>query len=154
VLTVQRRLKIANVSPKLLDVFRDDGMSIEQVIGLALTDDQGLQERLWFNAAQPWLRDPHQLRAAITKEEIGIRNNPLVAFVTLEAYEAAGGFVRRDLFSDDDKSGHIADAALLQQLATDRLIEVAQTVSREGWKWMVTISAADTVEGGCDTERE
>ncbi|WP_250495337.1 ParB/RepB/Spo0J family partition protein [Caballeronia sp. GAWG1-1] len=138
VLTVQRRLKIANVSPKLLDVFRDDGMSIEQVVALALTDDHDLQERLWFDAAQAWLRDPHQLRAAITKEEIEIRNNPLVAFVTLEAYEAAGGFVRRDLFSDDNNSGHIADAALLLQLATDRLIEVAQTISAEGWKWVET----------------
>jgi ParB family transcriptional regulator, chromosome partitioning protein len=46
VLTVQRRLKIANVSPRLLDVFRDDGMSIEQVIALALSDDHELQERL------------------------------------------------------------------------------------------------------------
>ena len=113
VLTVQRRLKIANVSPKLLEVFRDDGMSIEQVIALALTDDHDLQERLWFDAAQAWLRDPNQLRAAITKEEVEIRNNPLVAFVTLEAYEAAGDYVRRDLFSDDDNGGHIADTALL-----------------------------------------
>ncbi|MDR5785241.1 ParB/RepB/Spo0J family partition protein [Caballeronia sp. LP003] len=138
VLTVQRRLKIANVSPKLLDVFRDDGMTIEQVVALALTDDHGLQESLWFDAAQSWLRDPHQIRAAITQEEIQIRNNPLVAFVTLDAYEAAGGFVRRDLFSDDENAGYISDAALLQQLATDRLVEVAQTISAEGWKWVET----------------
>ncbi|MDR5832552.1 ParB/RepB/Spo0J family partition protein [Caballeronia sp. LP006] len=138
VLIVQRRLKIANVSPRLLDVFRDDGMSIEQVIALALTDDLELQERLWFDAPQPWLREPHQLRAAITNEEVEVRNNPLVGFVTLAAYEAAGGFVRRDLFSDDENAGYIADAALLQQLATDRLIEVAQTISGEGWKWVET----------------
>ncbi|KNH09913.1 putative plasmid stabilization protein [Candidatus Burkholderia brachyanthoides] len=139
VLTVQRRLKIANVSPRLLDVFRDDDMSIEQVIALALTDDHDLQEQLWFDAPQSWLRDPYQLRAAITKEEIEVRNNPLVAFVTLDAYEVAGGFVRRDLFSDGDNAGHIGDAAaLLQQLATDRLIEVAQTIGTEGWKWVET----------------
>jgi ParB family chromosome partitioning protein len=138
VLTVQRRLKIANVSPRLLDVFRGDGMSIEQVIALALTDDHELQERLWFDAPQSWLRDPHQLRAAITKEEIEVRNNPLVGFVTLDAYEAAGGFVRRDLFSEDDNAGYIGDAALLQKLATDRLIEIAQTISAEGWKWVET----------------
>ncbi|BBQ03480.1 chromosome partitioning protein ParB (plasmid) [Burkholderia sp. SFA1] len=138
VLTVQRRLKIANVSPRLLDVFRDDGMSIEQVIALALTDDHDLQERLWFDAPQSWLRDPHQLRTAITKEEVEVRNNPLVAFVTLDAYEAAGGFVRRDLFSDEDNAGYIGNTDLLQQLATDRLIEIAQTISAEGWKWVET----------------
>jgi ParB family transcriptional regulator, chromosome partitioning protein len=138
VLTVQRRLKIANVSPKLLDVYRDDGMTTDQVIALALTDDHGLQERLWFDAAQSWLRDPHQLRSAITSEEIDVRNNPLVAFVTLDAYEAAGGFVRRDLFSDSDNAGYIADAGLLQRLATERLVAIAQTVSEEGWKWVET----------------
>ncbi len=113
-------------------------MSIEQVIALALTDDHELQDRLWFDAPQPWLREPHQLRAAITNEEVEVRNNPLVGFVTLAAYDAAGGFVRRDLFSDDENAGYIADAALLQQLATDRLIEVAQTISGEGWKWVET----------------
>ena len=138
VLTVQRRLKIANVSPKLLDVYRDDGMTTDQVIALALTDDHGLQERLWFDAVQSWLRDPHQLRAAITSEEINVRNNPLVAFVTLDAYEAAGGFVRRDLFSDSYNAGYIADAGLLQRLATERLVAIAQTVSEEGWKWVET----------------
>lgn len=138
VLTVQRRLKIANVSPKLLDVYRDDGMTTDQVITLALTDDHDLQERLWFDAAQSWLRDPHQLRSAITSEEIDVRNNPLVGFVTLDAYEAAGGFVRRDLFSDSHNAGYIADAGLLQRLATERLIVIAQTVSEEGWKWVET----------------
>jgi ParB family chromosome partitioning protein len=136
VLTVQRRLKIANVSPKLLDVYRDDGMTTDQVIALALTDDHGLQEHLWFDAAQSWLRDPHQLRSAITSEEIDVRNNPLVEFVTLDAYEAAGGFVRRDLFSDADNAGYIADAALLQRLATERLVAIAQTVREDGWKWV------------------
>jgi ParB family chromosome partitioning protein len=43
---VQRHLKLANVSPHLLDVFRDDGMTLEQIRTLALTDDHELQERL------------------------------------------------------------------------------------------------------------
>jgi ParB family chromosome partitioning protein len=138
VLTVQRRLKIANVSPKLLDVYRNDGMSTEQVNALALSDDHAMQERLWFDAAQSWLRDPYQLRAAITSDEIDVRNNPLVSFVSLDAYEAAGGFVRRDLFSDTRNAGYIGDAALLQQLATDRLMVLAQDIAAEGWSFVET----------------
>ena len=138
VLTVQRRLKIANVSTKLLDVYRNDGMSTEQVTALALSDDHAVQEHLWFDAAQSWLRDPHQLRAAITSEEFDVRNNPLVSFVTLDAYEAAGGFVRRDLFSDKQNAGYIGDAALLQQLATERLMVLAQDVAAEGWQFVET----------------
>jgi ParB family transcriptional regulator, chromosome partitioning protein len=138
VLTVQRRLKIANVSPKLLDVYRNDGMSTEQVNALALTDDHATQERLWFDAAQSWLRHPNHLRAAITSDEIDVRNNPLVSFVTLDAYEAAGGYVRRDLFSDKQNAGYIGDAALLQRLATERLMVLAQDVAAEGWQFVET----------------
>jgi ParB family chromosome partitioning protein len=137
-LAVQRRLKIANVSPKLLDVYRDDGMSTEQIQALALCDDHEKQESLWFDAAQSWLRDPYHLRAAIVEEEINVSENPLVAFVTLDAYIAAGGYVRRDLFSESENAGYIADMALLQQLATEHLLVVAQDVSAEGWSFVET----------------
>src|SRR5260370_37024556 len=65
-LVVQRQLKLANVSPKLLDLFRNDKMRIEQVMALALADDHDLQERVWADAVQPWQREPRELRAAIT----------------------------------------------------------------------------------------
>ncbi|OXC71702.1 ParB/RepB/Spo0J family partition protein [Caballeronia sordidicola] len=137
-LAVQRRLKIANVSPKLLDLYRDDGMSTEQIQALALCDDHEKQEHLWFDAAQSWLRDPYHLRAAIVEEEINVSENPLVAFVTLDAYVTAGGYVRRDLFSESANAGYITDMALLQQLATERLLVVAQDISAEGWSFVET----------------
>lgn len=137
-LAVQRRLKIANVSPKILDVYRDDGMSTEQIQALALCDDHDKQERLWFDAAQSWLRDPYHLREAIVEEEINVSENPLVAFVTLDAYIAAGGYVRRDLFSESANAGYVTDMALLQQLATERLLVIAQDVSAEGWSFVET----------------
>jgi len=146
ILTVQRRLKLACVSPTLLDVFREDGMTFAQVSTLALTDDHDVQERLWFDAAQPWLRDPHHLRATITREELDVRNSPLVLFVTLDAYEAAGGFVRRDLFSDTQNAGYIADVSLLHGLATDRLVALAQEISGEGWSWVETRIKHDQAE--------
>jgi len=137
-LSVQRRLKIANVSPKILDVYRDDGMTTEQIQALALCDDHDKQERLWFEAAQSWLRDPYHLREAIVEEEINVSENPLIAFVTLDAYIAAGGYVRRDLFSESANAGYITDMALLQQLATERLLVIAQDVSAEGWSFVET----------------
>ncbi|WP_323123730.1 ParB/RepB/Spo0J family partition protein, partial [Burkholderia alba] len=67
---VQRALKLASVSPKLLDLFRDDGMKYEQVCALALTDDHDMQERLWFDAKSDWQRAPGQIKATITQAEI------------------------------------------------------------------------------------
>jgi ParB family transcriptional regulator, chromosome partitioning protein len=135
---VQRHLKLANVSPRLIDVFRDDGMTLEQIRTLALTDDHELQERLWFDAAQAWQRNPAQLRDAITNSEIDVSDSNLVAFVTLDAYEAAGGHVRRDLFSDEQNAGYVTDAELLHRLVAEKLVSVAQTLSNEGWSWVET----------------
>lgn len=135
---VQRHLKLANVSPRLIDVFRDDGMTLEQIRTLALTDDHELQQHLWFDAAQAWQRNPAQLRAAITNSEIDVADSNLVAFVTLDAYEAAGGNVRRDLFSDEKNAGYVTDAELLHRLVAEKLVSVAQTLSAEGWSWVET----------------
>ena len=145
-LTVQRRLKLANVSQRILDLYREDGISTDQMSALALTDDHGLQERLWFDATQRWSRDAHNLRSAITLEEVHVRNTPLAAFVGLDVYEAAGGHVRRDLFSSEGDQGYIADMGLLQQLATDRLATLADEIRADGWKWIETRVKQDYTE--------
>lgn len=58
-----------------------------------------------------------------------------VRFVTIEAYEEAGGTVLRDLFQDDD-GGWIEDIALLGRLVGEKLTAEAETIAEEGWKWI------------------
>jgi ParB family chromosome partitioning protein len=134
VLTVQRRLKLSAVSPKLLGVYRQDGINLDQVMALALSDDHEAQERAWFDA-QPWDRAPAALRRVLTTGEIEAAGNALVRFVGVEAYEAAGGVVRRDLF-DDEQSRFLSDAALVQRLASEKLETLAEAVRAEGWAWV------------------
>jgi ParB family transcriptional regulator, chromosome partitioning protein len=55
--------------------------------------------------------------------------------VGLEAYEAAGGVVGRDLFQHDN-GGWFEDVALLERLATERLTREAEAIGAEGWKWV------------------
>jgi ParB family chromosome partitioning protein len=145
-LMVRRRLKLANVSPKLLDLFRNDEMKIEHVIALALADDHDQQERVWAEATETWQREPRELRAAITSTEIDASRSHLAKFVGLDTYEAAGGYVRRDLFSDAENAGYIADPELLHRLATDRLIATSQEVTQEGWGWTETRTKRDYSE--------
>ncbi|MFM0363077.1 ParB/RepB/Spo0J family partition protein [Paraburkholderia sediminicola] len=145
-MVVRRALRIANLSPVLLDLLRDDKLDYEQAKVLALADDHATQERVWNEAPNAWQRRPSELRAALTKAELDASENPLAKFVGLDAYESAGGYVRRDLFSDDQNAGYIADADLLHRLATDRLIEVSQTVQSEGWSWVETRTRGDANE--------
>ncbi|KVG59960.1 ParB/Srx family N-terminal domain-containing protein [Burkholderia territorii] len=143
-LTVKRRMKLANVSPKLLALLREDAITLDQLAALALADDHDTQEHLGFEASE-WQRQPHYLRQAITHAEIDASRSRLVRFIGLAAYEAAGGYVRRDLFSDEH-AGYIADADLLQRLVAQKLDAAAETVRAEGWGWTETRVERDVLE--------
>ncbi|WP_454872101.1 ParB/RepB/Spo0J family partition protein [Paraburkholderia xenovorans] len=144
-LTVRRRMKLANVSPKLLALLREDAITLDQLAALALADDHETQEHIWFDA-NDWQRQPNYLRQAITRAEIDASRSRLVRFVGVADYEAAGGYVRRDLFSDDENAGYIADAELLQKLVAQKLDAAAEEVRAEGWGWIETRVERDFLE--------
>jgi ParB family chromosome partitioning protein len=96
-LVVKQRLKLANVNPQLVQIYREDGMTLEQLQALALTDNHEAQRQAWFTAQHDWERQPYRLRERITQREIE-SDSLLARFVGVAAYEAAGGPVRRDLF--------------------------------------------------------
>jgi ParB family chromosome partitioning protein len=135
-LTVQRRLKLAAVSPKLLALYREDNtkINLDQLMALAITDDHAAQERAWFEAHE-WDRTPAVLKRRLTAGEVEAAGNSLVRFVGVEAYEAAGGVVRRDLF-DDEQERFLSDSDLLTRLANEKLEAIAASVREEGWGWV------------------
>lgn len=134
-LAVQRRLKLANVSPRLLADYRAEAVSLEQLMALAITDDHTAQEAAFYDAPT-WQRSPHHLRDRLTEREIDAHRHPLVRFVGLIAYEAAGGGTRRDLFAEADSGVYLTDATLLERLAQDKLASLAAEVKAEGWAWV------------------
>lgn len=144
-LTVQRRLKLANVSPKLMADYRVGKVNLEQLMALAVTDDHAAQEAAFYDTPE-WQRSPQALRDHLTDQEIEAGRSPLARFVGVGAYEAAGGGIRRDLFADDDKGVFLTDAGLLAKLAQDKLAKLADEVRAEGWGWVdavVTATYAD-----------
>ncbi len=134
-LVVQRRLKLANVSPRLMADYRADAVSLDQLMALSITDDHAAQESAFYDAPT-WQRQPSNLRERLTEREIDAYRHPLVRFVGLDTYEAAGGGIRRDLFAEGDAGVYLTDAALLERLAQDKLADIAATVRAEGWAWV------------------
>lgn len=134
-LVVQRRLKLANVSPRLLGDYRAEAVSLDQLMALAITDDHAAQEAAYYDAPT-WQRNPSQLRDRLTEREIDAYRHPLVRFVGLDIYEGAGGGIRRDLFAEGDAGVYLTDAALLERLAQDKLAGIAVEVKAEGWAWV------------------
>ena len=136
-LVVQRRLKLANVSPRLLADYRAGAATLEQLMALTITDDHAAQEAAFYGAPE-WQRNPSALRDRLTEREI-TATHPLVRFVGLDAYTAAGGGIRRDLFAEGDAGTYLTDAALLETLVRDKLSALAEDVRAEGWTWVEAV---------------
>ena len=136
-LVVQRRLKLANVSPRLLADYRAAAVTLEQLMALTITDDHAAQESAFYGAPE-WQRGASALRERLTEREIDA-THPLVRFAGLDAYTAAGGGIRRDLFAEGDAGTYLADAALLESLVRGKLDALAGDVSAEGWAWVEAV---------------
>lgn len=144
-LVVRRRLKLANVSPRLLADYQQGSVSLEQLMALAITDDHSAQEAAFYEAPH-WQRNAESLRDHLTCEEIDASRDAVARFVGVEAYEAAGGSIRHDLFSDEQNGVFLTDTGLLDALARDKLSAVAESVRAEGWGWVEAAPRATTAE--------
>ena len=133
-LTVMRRLKLANVSPRLFELYRAEEITTEQMMALAIVDDHETQERVWESTAR-YERHPSTLRRLLLGREIEAARDPEALYVGVKAYEEAGGRLVRDLFVEDENAGYIGDAELLHRLACEMLQAEADKLSAEGWKW-------------------
>jgi ParB family chromosome partitioning protein len=131
---VKQRLRLASVSPKLLDLYAEDGMSLEQLMAFTMTGDHARQEQVWEAVQQAYNQEPYQIRRTLTERTVRA-SDKRVRFVGLDAYEAAGGAVLRDLF-EQDHGGWLEDVSLLDGLVAERLKADAQTIAGEGWKWI------------------
>ncbi|ABM31281.1 ParB/RepB/Spo0J family partition protein [Paracidovorax citrulli] len=136
-LVVQRRLKLANVSPRLMTDYRASGVTLEQLMALTITDDHAAQEAAFYGAPE-WQRGASALRDRLTEREI-TATHPLVRFVGLDAYTAAGGGIRRDLFAEGEAGTYLTDAALLETLVRGKLDARAEDVRAEGWAWVEAV---------------
>jgi len=131
---VKQRLRLASVSPKLHDVYAEDGMSLEQLMAFSVTGDHARQEQVWESLSKTYYKEPYQIRRALTESSVRASDRR-VQFVGLAAYEEAGGVILRDLFQGDD-GGWLQDVGLVDMLVAEKLRESAEAIGAEGWKWV------------------
>lgn len=134
--TVKQRLRLGSVSPRLMQAYRDGGLTLDQLTGFAVTEDHARQEQVFDSLSSwaAWNRNASSIRQAMMESHVG-SNDKRALFVGVDAYEQAGGRIVRDLFSEGGE-GYFEDAALLNRLALAKLKEVAQAIRGEGWKWV------------------
>lgn len=132
-LTVERRLKLANLAPAFIDLYRQHRIEHKQLMALALSDDHAEQLRVW-EALPSYSRSAYHIEQMLTKDEVKA-DDELAAFVGLEAYKSAGGAIRTDLFAEEGGM-FLQDSDLLNRLALERLETAATAFRAEGWKWV------------------
>ena len=132
---VERRLALARLSPVILNYYRQGQATLELLQAFTLTSDHAAQEQAWSQLPD-WNRKPDAVRRVLSQTDIPA-SDPQVRFVTLAAYEAAGGRTKRDLFADEDGNGvYLVDADILNRLVTEKLQHAAQKAQKDGWKWV------------------
>ena len=139
---VEQRLRLARLAPPIFDAFAEDAITVEQAMAYALIDDPDRQMRVFETGGTDL--PARMIRRQLTDGETP-GTDKRVRLVGLAAYEAAGGRLRRDLFSDeDDLSGvTLLDEALLDDLTHARLLEAEAALRAEGWSWVKASVHAD-----------
>lgn len=126
---VYRRLALAALPAPVLDALKEGQISLGMAKAFTVSQDEALTLTV---LAEVKGRDvsEHRIKQALQPAAVSATDGR-ARFVGLDAYEAAGGSVSRDLFSD---TVALHDADLLQDLFTERLNAEAGKLAA-GWKW-------------------
>lgn len=131
---VKQRLKLASLAPALLEVYAENGMTLEQLMAFTVKPDHARQVQVREAAKNSWNKEPYAIRRTLTEASVRASDRRAV-FVGVDAYEAAGGLVMHDLFHGDD-GGWLEDPALLDRLVSEKFQVEAESLVAKGWKWI------------------
>ena len=118
---VRRRLKLANVSPRLLKACREGEASIEQLMALSVTDNHKAQEQAFFNVQMEWQRAPKELRARLT--EVRKARRELKHYIASPHYNRAEAQKRFEALREKSNQAQI--------VAQDMLLNAADKIPPE-----------------------
>ena len=140
---VEQRLSLGGVAPELLDAYRAQEMDLDTLKAFTVTIDHARQRAVWEQVKeQGYGPSGWQVKRMLTEESVPAAS-AVARFVGMEAYEAAGGTLTRDLFAGEDGSGTwFDDPVLLNELATEKLRAAADDLTTR-WKWAEAMVEAD-----------
>ena len=67
---VKQRLKLASVAPALLEVYDEDGMTLEQLMAFTVNPDHERQLQVWDAVKNSWNKEPYSIRRMLTDTSV------------------------------------------------------------------------------------
>jgi ParB family chromosome partitioning protein len=137
VAAVRKLLALGDVAPSLMEMYRENQASLEDMQALASVADHARQLAAWEASQHAHWNRASTIRSFLAENDM--RGNCAAArYVTVAAYEKAGGTVRRDLFASDDASVFLESPELVTSLAVQKMqrSKRAKELNAEGWAWI------------------
>lgn len=135
---VYQRLALAGLPDSVLDALAAGEISLGTAKAFTLSDDEALTLGI-LDQVKGQAVSETAIKNALHPDALKASDRR-AKFVGVEVYEAAGGAVTRDLFSDE---AFLASPALLDRLFAEKLDAAgADLVEAQGWAWADTRSEA------------
>jgi ParB family chromosome partitioning protein len=129
---VEQRLALASLSPKLKVAYRKGDLALEAARAFCIEPDHPHHEAVFKALGKP-VTHAANVRAHLTHGRMR-GTDRLARFVGLDAYEAAGGSLTRDLFVETEI--YVDDPALMSRLANEKLEVFREDLLTKGWGWV------------------
>jgi len=107
---VTRRMKLARVSPAIIEAFRDDKITLNAVMGFSVSDDHAEQDRVYADIANQGGQFTRNYVVRMLTHQKVATDDARFLYIGEAVYLAAGGTISRDLF-DEDGGGYSRPSA-------------------------------------------
>jgi len=148
---VEGRLRLATLAPVVFEALASGEITLDIAKALGATSDQDIQARVFEQVSSGYYApNPDSVRRMVLSGTVR-GSDPRARLVGRDAYIAAGGWIERELFDNDDSESWV-DVALLESLAAAKMEEQAKALAAEqGLAWVKSTldpyASHDLVEG-------
>lgn len=138
---VEGRLRLANLAEPIFEALRAEEITLDVAMAYGSTSDTARQAAVFAQMADAYYgNNVNEIRRMLAAGSYK-GSDPKVIFVGREAYEAAGGRIDGDLFSNAETESWI-DADIVDRLAEEKLVAAALALrDREGFAEVRAIPA-------------
>ena len=67
---VKQRLRLVVGLAALLEIYAEDGMTLEQLMAFTVSADHARQEQVWEAIKDCWQKEPYQIRRMLTETTV------------------------------------------------------------------------------------
>ena len=139
---VEGRLRLANLAEPIFDALADEKISLEMAKAYGTTASHERQLKVWNAYGHSSYNTPDTIRRTIANDDMR-SSDPVALLVGAEAYEAAGGVIERELFSDGDDRW--TNPEIVQRLAAEKMEAEAKRIGDErGLAWIRPVASSST----------